>query len=80
MKKNKAANFVGQAAASARQAIEQANARARYQTAMQAVARYHATYTDAFADKVTLLTSNPQAYLRQGVRCKTKIISRQTRP
>ena len=49
-KHQRAANFIGQAAASARQAIEQANARARYQTAMQAAAWYNATYTAAFAD------------------------------
>ena len=61
MKKNHVANFVGQAAASARQAIEQANARARYQTAMQAVARYHAMYTDAFADMLAQAIRNTAA-------------------
>lgn len=61
MKKNKAANFVGQAAASARQAIEQANARARYQTAMQAAAWYNATYTDAFADMLAQAICNTAA-------------------
>lgn len=61
MKGNHIANFIGQAAASARQAIEQANARARYQTAMQAVARYHATYTDAFADMLAQAIRNTAA-------------------
>ena len=60
-KHQRAANFIGQAAASARQAIEQANDRARYQTAMQAAAWYNATYTAAFADILAQAICNTAA-------------------